>query len=108
MSFDKEEKRVEPRAKQRIVAAFVEDIMQGHPGRPPKNKEIAATIFPRFPLAEVSAKIRDHGVMDTEEDHAVDSWAGVVPLKLVAGTPKNCVNLKPGIPMPDYANNYRR
>src|SRR5258708_7913532 len=106
--FGKAEKIVDLSEKERIVAAFVEDIMPGHQVRPPKAKEIAATLFLRFPLAEASAKIRDHGVMDPEEDHALDSWAGVVPLKLVAGTPKNCVNLKPGIPMPDYANNYRR
>src|SRR5258708_33572214 len=82
--------------------------MPGHQVRPPKNKEIAATIVLRFPLAEVLAKIRDHGVMDPEEDHALDSWAGGVPLKLVAGTPQNCVNRKPGSPMPDNANKYRR
>jgi uncharacterized protein len=106
--FAKAEKILDPLEKERIVAAFVNDILPGHQVRPPKKKEIAATIFLRFPLAEVSAKIRDHGVMDPEEDHALDLWAGVVPLRLAAGAPKNCVDLKPGIPTPDYANNYRR
>jgi uncharacterized protein len=106
--FAKAEKITNPDEKERIVAAFVEDILPGHSVRPPKKKEIAATVFLRFPLAEVSAKIRDHGVMDPEEDHTLEGWAGVIPLKLTAGTPRNCGDLTPGIPIPDYARNYSR
>jgi uncharacterized protein len=106
--FAKAEKVVDPQEKERIVAAFVEDIMPGHKVRPPKSKEIAATVFLRFPLSEASAKIRNHGVMDPEEDHALDGWAGVVPLKLTAGAPRDCGDLKPGIPTPDYAKTYSR
>lgn len=106
--FAKAEKITSPEDKERIVAAFVEDILPGHSVRPPKKKEIAATVFLRFPLSEVSAKIRDHGVMDPEEDHTLEGWAGVIPLRLVAGTPRNCGDLTPGIPIPDYARNYRR
>jgi nitroimidazol reductase NimA-like FMN-containing flavoprotein (pyridoxamine 5'-phosphate oxidase superfamily) len=106
--FAKAEKISSPDEKERIVAAFVEDILPGHSVRPPKKKEIAATVFLRFPLSEVSAKIRDHGVMDPEEDHTLEGWAGVIPLRLTAGTPRNCADLTPGIPIPDYARNYRR
>jgi nitroimidazol reductase NimA-like FMN-containing flavoprotein (pyridoxamine 5'-phosphate oxidase superfamily) len=106
--FAKAEKILDPLEKERIVAAFVNDILPGHQVRPPKKKEIAATIFLRFPLTEVSAKIRDHGVMDPQEDHALDLWAGVIPLGLAAGAPRNCADLKPGIPTPDYASHYRR
>lgn len=106
--FAKAEKISNPDEKERIVAAFVEDILPGHSVRPPKKKEIAATDFLRFPLSEVSAKIRDHGVMDPEEDHTLEGWAGVIPLRLTAGTPRNCGDLTPGIPIPDYARNYSR
>jgi nitroimidazol reductase NimA-like FMN-containing flavoprotein (pyridoxamine 5'-phosphate oxidase superfamily) len=106
--FAKAEKITDFDEKERIVAAFVEDIMPGHKVRPPKRKEIAATVFLRFPLSEASAKIRDHGVMDPEEDHSLEGWAGVVPLKLTAGTPRNCSDLGPDIPTPEYAKNYRR
>jgi uncharacterized protein len=106
--FAKAEKISNPDEKERIVAAFVEDILPGHSVRPPKKKEIAATVFLRFPLSEVSAKIRDHGVMDPEEDHTLEGWAGVIPLRLTAGTPRNCGDLTPGIPVPDYARNYSR
>ena len=106
--FGKAEKIVDLHEKERIVAALVEDIIPGHKVRPPKAKEIAATVFLRFPLAEASAKIRNHGVMDPEEDYVLDGWAGVVPLKLTAGAPRDCANLKPGIPTPDYAKTYSR
>jgi nitroimidazol reductase NimA-like FMN-containing flavoprotein (pyridoxamine 5'-phosphate oxidase superfamily) len=106
--FGKAEKIVDLQEKERIVAALVEDIIPGHKVRPPKAKEIAATLFLRFPLAEASAKIRNHGVMDPEEDHALDGWAGVVPLKLTAGAPRDCADLKSGIPTPEYAKTYSR
>jgi nitroimidazol reductase NimA-like FMN-containing flavoprotein (pyridoxamine 5'-phosphate oxidase superfamily) len=106
--FAKAEKITDFDEKERIVAAFVEDIMPGHKVRPPKSKEIAATVFLRFPLSEASAKIRDHGVMDPEEDHSLEGWAGVVPLKLTAGTPRNCGDLRPEISTPEYAKNYSR
>ena len=108
MIFGTAEKIVDTDEKERLVAAFVEDIMPGHVVRPPKKKELAATLFLRFPISEASAKIRNHGVVDPEEDHALDLWAGVVPLKLVAGEPRNCGDLKPGIPTPDYAKLYKR
>jgi uncharacterized protein len=94
--------------KERLVAAFVEDILPGHQVRPSKKKEIAATVFLRFPIAEASAKIRDQGVMDPESDHALDGWAGIIPLKLTGDTPKNCRDLKPDVAVPDYARGYTR
>jgi nitroimidazol reductase NimA-like FMN-containing flavoprotein (pyridoxamine 5'-phosphate oxidase superfamily) len=106
--FGRAEKISDAEEKERIVAAFVEDILPGHRVRPPKEKEIAATLFLRFPLSEVSAKIRNHGVMDPDEDLALDGWAGVVPLRLVAGAPVDCGSLKPGIETPEYAKSYSR
>jgi hypothetical protein len=108
MIFATAEKIVDPKEKQRLVAAFVADICPGHQVRAPKPKEIAATLFLRFPLIEVSVKIRNHGVMDPEADHQLDTWSGVIPLQLTAGPPRNCRDLKPGIAVPDYARNYRR
>ena len=108
MIFAQAEKIADLVEKERIVAAFVEDIMPGHIVRPPKKKELVATVFLRFPLTEASAKIRDVGVVDPDEDLALDVCAGVVPLKMVAGAPQDCMQLKPGIPTPDYAKRYSR
>jgi uncharacterized protein len=94
--------------KERLVEAFVQHIIPGHGVRAPKPQEIAATMFLRFPLNEVSAKIRDVGNLDVDGDYDLDLWAGVIPLRLMAGPAKSCPRLKPGIDVPTYARNYRR
>lgn len=106
--FAQAEQVTEYAEKERLVAAFVEAILPGHAVRPPKKQEIGATVFLRFPLTEVSAKIRNHGVMDPEEDYALDGWAGVIPLRLQAGEPRACKHLKSGIATPGYAKDFRR
>jgi hypothetical protein len=65
-------------------------------------------MFLRLPLTEASLKIRNQGVLDPEADHQLDTWSGVIPLQITAGPPRNCRDLKPGIPVPDYARTYRR
>jgi uncharacterized protein len=94
--------------KERLVEVFVQHIIPGHRVRAPKPEEVAATMFLRFPLTEVSAKIRDVGNLDVEGDYDLDLWAGVVPLQLRAGSPRSCPRLKPGIDVPLYAQSYRR
>lgn len=106
--FSSAEKVTDPAEKARIVKAFVEDIIPGHTVREPKDKELAATVFLKFPIREVSAKVRDIGVLDVEDDYDLDLWAGVIPVQLTAGRGKDCPRLKPGIETPDYANNYQR
>jgi hypothetical protein len=41
----------------------------------------------RIALDEASAKVRDWGVKDDEEDLEWPVWAGVIPLRTVAGEP---------------------
>lgn len=55
--------------------------------RPMTEKEVRATVALRLPIAEASAKIRSGPPLDEEEDYALPIWAGVVPLRMIAGTP---------------------
>jgi hypothetical protein len=57
---------------------------------------------------EASAKIRTGPPLDDEEDYAMNVWAGVVPLTLVAGEPIDDPRLPEGIEPPEYARHYRR
>jgi uncharacterized protein len=40
--------------------------------------------------------------VDDEEDYALDAWAGVVPLRLVAGDPQPDPRLRAGIDLPAH------
>ena len=55
--------------------------------RPINAKELNATSVLRIPLTEASAKVRDSGVKDDDEDLGWPVWAGVIPLRTTLGTP---------------------
>jgi uncharacterized protein len=76
--------------------------------RGPNEQEMKLTTVLRLPLEEASAKIRNGPPLDDEEDYALRIWAGVVPLKLIAGDPINDPRLPADIPTPPYAAHYKR
>ncbi len=41
----------------------------------------------RLPIEEFSAKVREGPAIDDEEDYSFPTWAGVVPLEMIAGEP---------------------
>lgn len=55
--------------------------------RPIKSTELKATAVFSLPLDEASAKIRDGGPLDEEDDYDAPIWAGVAPLALAMGDP---------------------
>ncbi|MDE1546753.1 pyridoxamine 5'-phosphate oxidase family protein [Dechloromonas agitata] len=80
----------DPLEKQRSLQAFIEGLYPGRweTLRPITDKELNATSVLRMPLAEASAKVRDMGTVDDEEDLAWPVWAGVIPLNTATGTPR--------------------
>jgi len=46
--------------------------------------------------------------VDDEEDYAFSTWAGVIPLEMVAGQPIDDERLMPGVRVPEYARGYTR
>lgn len=77
--------------KEAALRAVTEHLMPGRWGevRPLTSKELAATTVLDVPLDEVSVKVRAAGPGEDPgdgEDHSV--WAGVVPLRTVAGAPQ--------------------
>src|SRR5277367_1380759 len=55
--------------------------------RQPNEKELKATSVLRLPIDEFAAKVREGPVVDDEEDYAFPTWAGVIPLAMVPGSP---------------------
>ncbi len=70
--------------------------------REPNSKELKATSVLEFVIEEASAKIRQGPPLDDEEDYGLPMWAGVLPLKLAAGTPCPDERLAPGTAIPRY------
>jgi nitroimidazol reductase NimA-like FMN-containing flavoprotein (pyridoxamine 5'-phosphate oxidase superfamily) len=70
--------------------------------RRPDAKELAATTVLALPLAEASVKIRQGPPSDDDADHALDLWAGVLPVRQVFGEPVPDPLLRPGLPVPEH------
>ena len=97
-------------AKNAALEAFTEHIIRGRWAdvRWPTELELKATTVLCLPITEASAKIRTGDPIDDDEDYAMDVWAGVLPLKIEAGTSIDDTKLNPRIKVPEYVRNYKR
>jgi nitroimidazol reductase NimA-like FMN-containing flavoprotein (pyridoxamine 5'-phosphate oxidase superfamily) len=76
--------------------------------RQPNASELKQTSVLRLPIEEFSAKVRMGPAIDDEEDYSFPTWAGVIPLEMVAGAPIDDARLDPGCTVPAYAKKYAR
>jgi len=92
------------------LRALSEHILPGRwvESRLPNEKELKATTVMRLPITEFSAKVRQGPPIDDEEDYPFRTWAGVVPLDVVAGAPVPDDRCDPTLPVPGYAHAYSR
>jgi hypothetical protein len=76
--------------KLRALNALVEHVAPGRSRqvRTPDEAELSATQVVAFAIEEASAKVRQGPPVDLESDYASTSWAGVVPIRLVAAAPE--------------------
>ncbi len=81
------------------MRAFTERLVPGRwdETRPPTDKELKAILVLALPLEEASAKVRSGPPVDDEEDYSLDVWAGVIPMRLTAGSPQPDARLAPGV-----------
>ena len=100
----------DPEEKYAALLALSEHIVPGRwkDVREPNEQEMILTTVLSLSLEEASAKVRTGPPLDDEEDYALPIWAGVVPLKLVAGEPVNDPRLTAEVPVPGYATHYKR
>lgn len=96
--------------KYRICRALVEHVIPGRWSdvRPPTTKELRTTSFLSVPLAEASAKIRQGPPIDDEDDYAMDTWGGTLPIRTTFGPAIADERLKPGVGLPTYLASYER
>lgn len=96
--------------KMEALRVFADHVMRGRweDARLPNPGELRATTVLALPLEEASAKIRTGPPIDDEEDYDLPVWAGVLPLRLLAGEPIPDPRLAEGIEQPPYVLDYRR
>lgn len=100
----------DPQEKLEALRLLSEHILPGRweDSRQPNERELKATSVLRVPIEEFSAKVRQGPAIDDEDDYSFPTWAGVIPLQMVAGTPIDDARLLPGQETPEYARNYTR
>jgi uncharacterized protein len=86
------------------LRAVTEQLVPGQwdHARRPTRKELAATAVLELPLAEASVKVRTGPPHDEPEDYDTDTWAGVLPARLVFGTAEPDPDLRAGVSVPDH------
>ena len=100
----------DPAEKRRAFEVLTEHIAPGRwaDSRRPNEKEEKGTLVAAIEITEASAKIRTGPPGDDEGDYDLPIWAGVIPLRLLAGEPVSDPRLREGIPLPAYLDGYRR
>jgi hypothetical protein len=108
--YGKAEEVTDPEELETVFDAITDHVAPGRSqdARPPSPDEIHQTTFVKIPISEASAKVSAGFPEDAEGDMDLDVWAGVLPLKLVAGEPEPSPDLKPGIGTPDYVTHWHR
>ena len=100
----------EAEEKLQALRAIVEHVAAGRwdEVRWPTETELKGTTVLALPIDEASVKIRTGPPRDDEEDYALPTWAGVIPLRMVAGEPLADPRLGDGIRPSDVIARYRR
>jgi uncharacterized protein len=100
----------DPQEKLAALRTLSEHILPGRweDARQPNERELKATSVLRVPIEEFSAKVRVGPPIDDEEDYSFPTWAGVVPLEMVAGKPIDDARLLAGKEVPLYAKQFSR
>ena len=100
----------DPEQKNEALRVISEHLIAGRweQVRPPSSQELKATSVLEVMIEEASAKTRTGGPVDDEEDYALPVWAGVLPLKLMAGEPEPDARLAEGIELPANIARHKR
>jgi uncharacterized protein len=95
--------------KRAALKGFCDRLMPGlwEHARQPNEKEWRATHVLRMTLDEVSAKVRTGPPIDDDEDYALPSWAGVIPINTMTGEVEPDPRLRSGTETPAFVTSFR-
>ena len=102
MLFGTAHKVEDDAAKEKALENFVERMYPGRwkELRPANAQELKATMVLHMKIEEGAAKLRKGPPVDDEEDYGWPAWAGVVPVKMVAGKAIDDGRLVAGVSVP--------
>ena len=88
---------------------FIERVAPGRLAtlRPVEKQELKGTTLIGMEIEEASAKARSGMPKDDEPDYALDIWAGVLPIRMVAGDPVPDPRNKPGLVPPAHVGAFK-
>ena len=94
----------DPAEKLEAMRVFTEKILPGRwdDVRPPTDLEFRGTLMAAVPIDAASAKTRSGPPEDEDSDLGLDTWAGVIPYRLIPGEPVPSPDLPAGIGFPEY------
>jgi nitroimidazol reductase NimA-like FMN-containing flavoprotein (pyridoxamine 5'-phosphate oxidase superfamily) len=100
----------DPAEKMVAFEALVEHVCAGRWGdaRQPNPNELASTLVLRLDLEEASAKVRDGGPKDADDDLDLPVWAGEIPLRTRPLPPVRHADVPGDVVTPEYASAYAR
>ena len=99
----------DPTEKLEILRALTEHLVPGRWAdvRSPTDRELQQTQVLSIPIEEASAKVRTGPALEDEADYELPVWAGIIPLRMAAGSPRADSRLKAGVQTPNYAADYK-
>jgi uncharacterized protein len=99
----------DPDEKRHALTMMVDRFFPGRTAglRPMSPQEFKATTVISMAIEQASAKIRDKGVGDDEEDYLLPIYAERLPIRTVIGDPEPCPRLLAGVSRPDDLAGYR-
>lgn len=98
----------DPEERMTAFRAITEHMLPGRweEARPPSVKEDKGTKLLAIDIDEASVKVRTGPPGDDDGDLASDIWAGVIPLRVVAGPVEPSPDLTQGIDVPESVRRY--
>ena len=109
MVFGRPSEITDPNVKKEKLDNLVDALYPGRSAemRPTSDLEIKQTMVLSLPIEEASAKIRNTGVSDDEEDYSHPIWAGVIPVKTQVMPPEPDPRNIEGIDVPAYVKSLK-
>jgi hypothetical protein len=110
MLFGRAHNVEDPAGKRKALESFVEYMYPGRwkELRPVTDQELKATTVLHMPIEEGAAKIRTGPPVDDEQDYGWPVWAGIVPVRQIAGEPTPDARLAAGVSAPSHPSRLAR